>query len=59
MAAQILQAGGEKYYLSFDIYYVNVHAIVKEESKIPQTALCLLLSILNEWVDGGDPHVAC
>ena len=33
--------------LSFDILYVNVYEITREESKIPQITLRLLLSILK------------
>ena len=33
--------------LSFHMLYVNVLTIAREESKIPQITLCLLLSILN------------
>ena len=33
--------------LSFHILYVNVLTIAREESKIPQITLCLLLSILK------------
>ena len=41
----VIQTDGEK-----DIYhlqYVNVYVIAREESKVPQITLCLLLSILN------------
>ena len=42
-----------KQYLSFHIYYVNVFAIDRKESKIPQTMIscCLSLIIIGHLTD--------
>ena len=48
--------GWRKKDLSFHISYVNVLAIVREESKIPQITLCLLLSILNKTIKSSFNH---